>query len=152
MRRNDSQRHLDLRSCPELEAMGYEQALARALREVITELFFTNAGSLIAFIDGGKSAHIEDIVASSAERSLRPGALRYGGHAATHSDWGRAPQVDIHLEFHHAGLSVYFQLSFDAVAVGISIASIVFPHAVAAPAERLTRLEAALGDARQLDA
>jgi len=132
--------------------MGYEQALARALRDVITELFLTNAGSLIAFIDAGKSAHIEDIVASSAERSLQPGALRYGGHAATHSDWGRPPHVDIHLEFHHAGLSVYFQLNFDAAAVGVSIASIVFLEPLPTHAERLSRLESALADAREFDA
>ena len=85
---------------------------------------------------------------SSAERSLKPGLLRYGRHALTHSDWGEAPTVSIDLEFHHATLQVYFKIIFETDAVGVEIDSIVFRDPFNGIEDGLARLDAALSDAR----
>lgn len=139
---------LDLAACPRVEAMAFERALASALRDVMTELFFTNAGLLMDYINAGKVGIIEDIIASSAERSLKPGLLRYGRHALTHSDWGEAPQVSLDLELHHTALQVYFKIIFEADAVGVEIDSIVFRDPFAGPEECMARFSAALSDVR----
>ena len=148
--RHSDQRHLDVDSCPKLEAAALEKVLSEALREAVGEMFFVNAGNLVAYIAADKVANIEDLVASSTERSLRPGAVRYGGYATSQFDWGCPPHVTIHLEFHHGGLSIYFQLVFEASAVGVRISSIVFPNAPRTHDERLSRLGDALTGARRL--
>ncbi|MGR7994640.1 MULTISPECIES: hypothetical protein [unclassified Xanthobacter] len=139
---------LDLSTRPALESMAFERLLATALREVVVELFFTNAGLLIAYINAGKRSIIEDLVVSSAERSLRPGTLTYAGHASTFSDWGHPPTVSIALELHHTDLRVYFRMVFDETAAGIEIASIVFTEAYEGYDDCLSRLAGALEAAR----
>lgn len=139
---------LDLSSRPAIETMAFERLLATALREVVVELFFTNAGLLIAYINAGKDSIIEDLVVSSAERSLKPGTLTYGGHASTHSDWGHPPVVSIDLELHHGGLALYFRMVFDENSAGIELASIVFSDAVGDYSQCLERVALALDAAR----
>ena len=131
--------------------MAFERILTEALRDVIGELFFVNAGALVADINTDKAGNIEDFVASSAERSLRPGALRYGGHACAQFDWGCPPQVTVPLEFQYDGVAVYFELIFEATTVGVRISGIAFPDRIDSFAERLSRFEAALAAARRLD-
>lgn len=139
---------LTLKGHPALEAQAYECILANALRGVVAELFFTEAGLLIGYINAGQAGNIEDIVASSAERTLKPDALRYGGHAITHSDWGRPPSVSMDLEFHHETLAVYFKLVFDATSVGVAIDSIHFHVPYTGHEDGVELLRAALEDSR----
>lgn len=145
---NSCQYLLALNGRPALEAQAFESVLATALRGVVAELFFTEAGLLIGYINAGQTNNIEDIVASSAERTLKPGALRYGRHALTHSDWGRPPTVSMDLEFHHQTLAVYFKLVFDATSVGVAIDSIQFHVPYNSHEEGVTLLRAALEDSR----
>lgn len=148
MVQNSCRRLLDLNTRPRLEVEAFERALATALRSVLAELYFTEAGLLIGYINAGQANNIEDIVASSAERTLKPGVLRYGRHALTQSDWGRPPTVSMNLEFHHPTLSVYFKIVFDATSVGLAIDSIDFRAPFAGHAEGLALLGAALDDSR----
>lgn len=147
MARNDRLCLLDVSTRPKKEVLAFERALAGALRDVMTDLVFTNAGLLISYIHAGKVAVIEDIIASSCERSLKPDVLRYGRHALTHSDWGQPPIVCIDLELHHDSLTVYFKLVFDERSVGVEIDSIVFATPFGGHADCLARLSAALKDA-----
>lgn len=135
---------------PQLEAQAFESLLAMALREFVTELSFTDAGLLIGYINAGQANNIEDIVASSAERSLKSGTLRYGRHAVTESDWGQPPTVSMDLEFHHPTLSVYFKLVFDATSVGVAIDGIDFRRPCHNHEDGIGLLRAALDDARIL--
>ncbi|MDQ0506671.1 hypothetical protein [Xanthobacter agilis] len=145
----NSHRHfLPLDGNTELEAQAFETLLATALRGVIAELFFTEAGLLIGYINAGQASNIEDIVDSSAELTLKPGALRYGRHAITQSDWGRPPTVSLDLEFHHTTLSVYFKLVFEATSVGVAIDGIDFRAHCTSHEESLALLRAALEDSR----
>ncbi|MFG1296604.1 hypothetical protein [Xanthobacter variabilis] len=132
----------------QLETQAFETMLAMALREFVAELFFTDAGLLIGYINAGQANNIEDIVASSAERSLKPGSLRYGRHAMTHSDWGQPPTVSMDLEFHHHSLAIYFKLVFDATSVGVAIDSIDFRVPCSGHDEGIELLRAALADSR----
>lgn len=145
---NSSQRILSLQSQPELEAQAFECVLATALRGVVAELFFTEAGLLIGYINAGQTGNIEDIVASSCERSLKPHSLRYGGHALTQSDWGRPPSVTLDLEFSHPTLTIYFKLVFDATSVGVDIDSINFKVPTSSHDERLELVRTALEESR----
>jgi len=148
MDRKGSNRLLDLRMLPELDAMNFEKLLASTLRDVLSELFYTNAGILMTYINAGKTNIIDDILASSSERSLKPGMLRYGQHATTFSDWGTAPTVTIDMELHHPELCTYFKIIFDERAVGVHIDSIFFTEDVAEVDNGLSRFASALTDAR----
>ncbi|MFG1480397.1 hypothetical protein V5F53_17335 [Xanthobacter sp. V4C-4] len=140
---------LDLNTRPQLEVQAFERVLATALRNVLAELYFTEAGLLIGYINTGQANNIEDILASSAERTLKPGVLRYGRHAFTQSDWGRPPTVSMNLEFHHPRLTVYFKVVFDATSVGLAIDSIDFRAPFANHAEGIALLTAALEESRE---
>lgn len=130
------------------QKMACEHSLACALREVLAELVFTDAGLLMAYINAGKISIIEDLVASAAERSLKPGLLRYGGHASIDADWGAPPTVAMAMEINHPALSVFFRIVFDAKAVGVEMDSILFHTHEAGDDDVLAHLRTMLDDAK----
>lgn len=148
MARNEFLRLLRLASRPKTEKLACERALAGALRDVMTELFFTNAGLLMAYIHAGQTNIIDDIVASCAERSLKPGALRYGGQAMIQADWGVAPTVSMDMELACADCSLYFRIVFDAGTVGVEMDSILYHGAEPEADALLAHLSATLDEVR----
>ena len=148
MARNEFLRLQRLAARPKMERLACERVLAGALREVMTELFFTNAGLLMAYIHAGQTNIIDDIVASCAERSLKPGALRYGGQAMIQADWGVAPTVVMDMELGCADCSLYFRIIFDAGTVGVEMDSILYHGDEPAPDALLDHLTATLEGVR----
>lgn len=128
--------------------MTYERLLATALRPLLSELVYTNAGVLMAYIHAGKTSIIDDIMESSAELSLKPGALRYARNATTHTDWGTAPVVTIDMEFHQEALCSFFKIVFDAKTVGVQIDSIIYRDGLKDAPTNLARFADALAAAR----
>lgn len=139
---------LSVRALPPIEAMTYERLLATALRPLLSELVYTNAGVLMAYIHAGKTSVIDDIMESSAELSLKPGALRYARNATTHTDWGTAPVVTIDMEFHQETICSFFKIVFDARSVGVQIDTIIFYDGLKDPPANLARFADALAAAR----
>ncbi len=139
---------LNVRALPPVEAMTYERLLATALRPLLSELVYTNAGVLMAYIHAGKTNLIDDIMESSAELSLKPGALRYARNATTHTDWGTAPVVTIDMEFHQDALSSFFKIVFDAKTVGVQIDSVLYRDGIKDGPANLARFADALAAAR----
>lgn len=148
MRLHDGTHILEIRHLEHAEIERYEKLLANALKQVITELAFTNAGLMLSYVSAGQESIIADILASSAEMSLKPGILRYGHHATSSAEWGTAPIMSLSLELHHATLSAFFRLVFDQFAIGVDIDSIRFARAAGTPEEDLACFAAALEDMR----
>ncbi len=132
----------------ELGLMAYEKALAECLKSFLSELFYTNAGVVIGYIQANQDNNIHDLMASSAELSLRPGLLRYGQNATIASDWGAPPVVSIDMELTHPTLTVYFRITFEDKSVGVSIEGIVWAESLGDNAETFRRFTEVLADVR----
>lgn len=143
-----SDRFLDTRALNGRAVFSYEKLLADSLRGFLSELCLINAGIFITYIEEDKGENINDIVASSAELSLKPGLLRYGRHATVESAWGFPPEVSIDLELHHASLAAFFKVVFEAQAVAVQLDGILFREALGEPEENLRRFAEALAESR----
>ncbi|TDT88890.1 MULTISPECIES: hypothetical protein [Azorhizobium] len=132
----------------EQRLMVYERALAECLRHFLGELFYTNAGVIIGYIHGRQDQNIDDIVASSAELSLRPGLLHYTHHANIVEEWGAPPVVTLEMELQHIDLTAYFRIEFDGKGIGITIEGIVFNEPVASIEDSFLRFQHALDECR----
>lgn len=128
--------------------MVYERALAECLRHFLSELFYTNAGVVIGYVHANQDSNLNDLIASSAELSLRPGLLRYGQNAAISSDWGQPPEVSLDMELAHPALKVYFRVEFDGKGMGVSIEGIVCAEPLGTDDENFLRFQDALADCR----
>lgn len=132
----------------ELGLMAYERALAECLKSFLSELFYTNAGVVIGYIQANQDNNIHDLMASSAELSLRPGLLRYGQNAVIASDWGAPPVVTIDMELTHPEMTVYFRITFEEKGIGVSIEGIVWTHPLGSDSENFKRFGEVLADSR----
>lgn len=141
-------RFLDPRSLTGRAVFPYEKLLADSLRGFLSELCLINAGIFISYIEADKGENISDIVASSAELTLKPGLLRYGRHATIDSVWGFPPEVSIDLELHHANLAAFFRVVFEAQTVGVHLDGILFRDALGDPEDNFRRFAHALSEAR----
>lgn len=132
----------------EQRLMVFERALAQCLREFVGELFYTNAGVIIGYIHAQQEQNIDDIVASSAELSLRPGFLHYTHHANIVEEWATPPVVTLEMELQHTELTTYFRIEFDGKGIGITIEGIIFKEPVASIEDSFLRFQHVLDDCR----
>lgn len=132
----------------ELGLMVYERALAECLKSFLSELFYTNAGVVIGYIQANQDNNIHDLMASCAELSLRPGLLRYGQNAAIASDWGSPPVVTMDMELAHPDMTVYFRVIFEEKGVGVAIEGIVASQPLGSDSENLRHFTEILADSR----
>lgn len=132
----------------ELGIMAYERALAECLKSFLSELFYTNAGVVIGYIQANQDNNIHDLLASSAELSLRPGLLRYGQNAAISTDWGMPPVVTMDMELAHPDMTVYFRVIFEEKGVGVAIEGIVGSQPLGSDSENLKHFAEVLADSR----
>lgn len=144
----DGVSRLDKQSLPPLALLPYEKILAETLRGFLAELFYTNAGVVMAYISRRQDENIEDLIVSSAELFLKPGLLHYGRDAAVESDWGTPPNVSIHMTFEDGAVSAAFRVVFDDTAIGVHIDHIDFAAGPASLEDNLARFETSLAAAR----
>ncbi|WGD28589.1 hypothetical protein AncyloWKF20_12270 [Ancylobacter sp. WKF20] len=131
-----------------LALLPYEKMLADTLRGFLSELCFTSAGVVIAYISRRQDENIQDLINSSAELFLKPGLLHYGRNAAVESDWGSPPNVSISMVLREATLTAAFRVVFDDTTIGVHIDRIDFAGGPASPEDNLQRFADALAAAR----
>jgi len=134
-------------SVTESEFAVYERLLAHAIKRFISELCLTNAGTMIAYICADQHDNIDDIVASSAELFLRPGALHYAQHSEIDFEWGHAPLVTIEMKLCHPVMTTFFRIVFDDRFVGIDIFGALFREEIGSAMENARRFVRSLADA-----
>jgi hypothetical protein len=127
---------------------AYERMLGEAFRPVMAELSMVDAGLLVTCICRQQEAALAELVDSSCELVVKPGALRYDGHADVSFAWGEWPRVTLGLGFLCHGVEAHFRLIFGRRAVGIELAGLIFAQPLADHEENLRRFAAALGDSR----
>ncbi|GGF47826.1 hypothetical protein GCM10007301_03900 [Azorhizobium oxalatiphilum] len=132
----------------ELGMLVYERALAECLRPFLSELFYTNASVIIGYVHTHQDSNINDLIASSAELSLRPDLLRYGHNASISFDWGEPPVVSLDMEMVHPDLTVYFRIELDGKGIGVAVEGVVFSDQVADTDAALRRFQDVLQDSR----
>jgi len=142
-----SSRLLLKNSGTEYEFSVYERLLARSIKRFISELCLTNAGTMIAYICADQHENIDDIVSSSAELFLRPGALLYAQHAEIDFEWGQAPLVTIEMKLCHPAITTFFRIVFDDRFVGIDIFGALFRDDIGSVIENAQRFVRSLADA-----
>ncbi|WP_182084930.1 hypothetical protein [Aureimonas sp. ME7] len=129
-------------------AADREKALANGIKEVVAELRLVDVVDYVAFLRMDHLGNIADIVESSAQLYLAPGALRFAGGGDVHLTWGSAPTIDLDMEFHAPDVTVHFRLVLSATQAGVQINYIAFAEPDADPASNTARLEAAISGAR----
>lgn len=129
------------------ELHPYEALLARSLKPVIGELCMMEASVMARYIMSERHATLGDIINSSTELTLKPGALRYGNAASVDFDWGDYPLIELGMEFFHSSLTAYFRIVFGREHVGIDIKGIRFGDGLGEPTENFGRFSAAIADA-----
>jgi hypothetical protein len=128
--------------------IGFEQLLANALKPVVAELTMVNGGLVVSYICNRQEASLADLIDSSCELALKPGAVRYGKSSEVDFDWGEWPMVMIGLEFVHRTVHAHFRLVFGRSTVGVEVLGLIFAEPLAGHEEDLSRFAAALDDAR----
>lgn len=125
-----------------------EKVLADGLRDVASELRLIDAADLIAFMRTEQFGNIANLVNSSAELYFVPGSIGFGQSGDIDVNWGCTPTISLDMEFHHAGVNVYFRLLLQALQAAVEITYINFEASAADPEVNTRRLGEAIAAAR----
>ena len=100
--------------------------LAEGLRGFLNELVMVNGAVMLSYICNNQHAELDDLIASSMERRLKPGRLSYANHAEIEFDWGAAPSVALAMELRDDRLTAFFRVVFGGDHVGIDLRGVHF--------------------------
>lgn len=125
-----------------------EKLLADAIREFVAELRLVEVADYVAYLRFEKYANIDDIVASSAELTLKPGVLRFANSGDVNISWGTKPIVALALEFQHDGVTAHFRLELSAATAAVDITYVDLNGPSGGETSDTERFERALKDAR----
>jgi hypothetical protein len=125
-----------------------EKILADGLRDVASELRLIEAADLIAFMRTEQFGNVATLVNSSAELYFVPGSIGFGQSGDIDVTWGCTPTISLDMEFHHAGVNVYFRLLLQALQAAVEITYINFETGAADPDVNTRRLVEAIARAR----
>ncbi len=134
--------------CGENNVMDRERALAWGIQDFAAELRLIDVVHLISYVHTEQHNNIADLVRSSAELFFKGDSLRYGNAANVDLKWGSTPTIRLDLEFHHLGVSVYFELILTALQAAVDMHFIEFESPEDNPSRNTQRLLDALKDAR----
>lgn len=123
------------------------RALAEGMRTFASELRLVEVVDLVCFARSEHYAALDELVASSAEVTFKPGVLRYAWGADVEMGWGAPPSVRLDMEFCHAGVTAFFGLVLSDKSAGLDVYGLMFDPPGDAD-ENTRRLIAALRDAR----
>lgn len=130
--------------------LPYERLLGETMRPVMAELTMINAGIIVACICNRHDEVLAEFVETSSELAMKPGTLRYDGHADIAFDWGVWPRITLGLGFRRQDVEAHFRAVFGRHSVGIELTGLVFAEALGDSAENLRRFAGALGDSRRI--
>ncbi|RFC64089.1 hypothetical protein DYI37_06920 [Fulvimarina endophytica] len=125
-----------------------EKLLADAIREFVAELRLVDVADYVAYLRFENYANIEDIVASSAELTLKPFVLRFANSGDVNISWGTKPIIGLALEFQHDGVTVHFRLELSAATAAVDITFVDIDGPSLGEEAATERLAFALRDAR----
>ncbi len=129
-------------------AADRERLVANGIREVVAELRLVEAIDYVAFLRMEAYGNIADIVESSAQLYLQPGALRFADGGEVHLTWGSAPTIDLDMELRLPEVSVHFRLSLSATRAAVHINYIAFGEPDTEPTVNTRRLAQSIEAAR----
>lgn len=129
-------------------AADRERILANGIKEVAAELRLVEVVDYVAFLRMELLGNIADIVDSSAQLYLRPGALRFADGGEVRLAWGSVPVIDLDMEFRAPAVTVHFRLELSATKAGVQINYIAFADPDADPEINTRRLADAVEEAR----
>lgn len=125
-----------------------EVIVAKAIKEVVSDLRLVDVGDYIAYIRLERFASIADLVDTAAELYFLPGTLRLGHGGEAHVSWGHAPRIVLDLELRPTGATVYFALTMTAKHAAVEVNYVAFDNPSSNPRENDAFLEATLESAR----
>jgi hypothetical protein len=130
------------------ELRAYEGVLAEGLRGFLNELVMINGAVMLSYICNNQHAALDDLIASSMERKLKPGRLSYANHAEIEFDWGAAPSVALAMELHDERMTAFFRVVFGGDHVAIDLRGVHFTLPPATREESLRLFASVVTDAR----
>ena len=132
----------------EPELGRYSGLLADSLKDVAAELRSIDLVDIVSYIRFGSLATLEDLVHSSTELYFKQGTLSFAWTAGVDLGWGELPTITMGMEFRHAAISVFFDLSLRAFDESVKVCGILFDDPVGTPAEKVGLLSDAIAEAR----
>ena len=102
------------------------RALAEGMRSFASELRLVEEVDLVCFARSEHYAALDELVASSAEVTFKPGVLRYAWGADVEMGWGAPPSVRLDMEFCHAGVTASFGLVLSDKSAGLDVYGLMF--------------------------
>ncbi len=125
-----------------------ERLLANGIKEVVAELRLVEVVDYVAFLRMEAYGNIADIVESSAQLYLQPGALRFAEAGEVSLSWGSTPTIELDMEMRLPEVSVHFRLGLSSTNASVHINYIAFSEPDADPAANTRRLADAIEAAR----
>ena len=125
-----------------------EIIIAKAIKEVVSELRLVDVGDYIAYIRLERFASVADLVDSAAELYFLPGTVRLGHGGDAHVNWSHPPRIVLDLELRPGGVTVYFALTMTAKHAAVEVNYVAFDNPSADPRANDAFLEDALERAR----
>lgn len=110
-----------MRKMNERDMKCWERLLSRELAAFATDLRLLEAIDLFKPIQEGRLSHIRSLVQSSAELHFAANALVFSDLGEARLSWRSPPQIILGLEFHWAGVHVFFRLVLEAHYAAIDI-------------------------------
>jgi len=124
------------------------QVIAEGIKDVAAELRMIDLADFVSFIRLGQFANIRDIVNSCVELYFKHGTLTYACSADFQLEWDSSPAVLLDMEFSHRQIVAAFNLTLRAENASVELHSISFGDEVTEPDMEISRLVAAMADAK----
>ncbi|MCQ8780913.1 hypothetical protein [Mangrovibrevibacter kandeliae] len=125
-----------------------ERALADGIKEVVAELRLVDVTDYIAFIRLERFANIADLIRSSSELHLKPGALRFGFGGDVELTWSSSPLITLDMEFQYEPVSAHFRLELGAANAAVDLEYLAIDDPDPNPDVNTERLRMAIDAAR----
>jgi hypothetical protein len=131
----------------------YEKALGHALGEFLAEISLVDPLVMQTFVMSRKQANINDLLASSAELSLKPGLLRCAEldefePDEVDFDEDAADALALELRLQHAELLAWFRVLFLQNSIGVDLHRVRFRERLGSESENLARFARVMADLR----
>ncbi|WP_245413446.1 hypothetical protein [Mangrovicella endophytica] len=122
--------------------------MANGIKEVVAELRLVEVVDYIAFLRMNHYGNIADLVRSSSELHLKPGALRFANSGDIRLNWGSVPIIALDMEFHYEPITAHFRLELGSANAAVDISYLVIDNPSSDPEVDTARLQRAVGEAR----
>ncbi len=126
-----------------------EEILGGHVVELLSEFRNYEVADLIALIQLDRVVSLRSLVESDCEVLFKPRTMEMGEHAEVIARWDAPPKIRLGMVFRNHGVELYYRLTLEAFEAAVEIELLRFSDPDLGFGGSISRLDAALSDARQ---